>query len=159
MQAQAGAGDGAPGQQQRGQQQGTSWRGLIFQVVVMYLVFNYFFGSNTQKAALDPSTGKALEPHHPLWHGGERLQLRVFASEQKVLSPADLESLPPLWAEDDLYYDYRPSNERVRDIVYKPSPVRAELASQKLLFLCQYVWSCAGGHGECHALGTHLSGP
>jgi len=122
MQAQAGAGDGAPGQQQRGQQQGTSWRGLIFQVVVMYLVFNYFFGSNTQKAALDPSTGKALEPHHPLWHGGERLQLRVFASEQKVLSPADLESLPPLWAEDDLYYDYRPSNERVRDIVYKPSP-------------------------------------
>ena len=72
----AAAGGGGNGQQQQRQQ--FSWRGMIFQLVMMYFLFSYLFGGNKQTTTVDPSTGKALPPHRPLWHGGERMQLRVF---------------------------------------------------------------------------------
>jgi hypothetical protein len=114
----------AAGNGQQQQQQGFSWRGVIFQLVVMYFIFSYLFGGNKQ-ATVDPSTGKAVQPHRPLWHGGERMQLRVFHSENEEMTPEEFKDPDALlWSEDQLFYDWRPENERFKDIVIKASPVR-----------------------------------
>ncbi len=118
-QGQAPAGNG-----QQGGQQGFSWRGVIVQLLVMYFIFSYLFGGNKQ-ATVDPSTGKALQPHRPLWHGGERMQLRVFQSENEEMTPEEFKNpWSLLWSEDQLFYDWRPENERIREVVIKTTPVR-----------------------------------
>jgi hypothetical protein len=116
-QGQAPAGNG-----QQGGQQGFSWRGVIVQLLVMYFIFSYLFGGNKQ-ATVDPSTGKALQPHRPLWHGGERMQLLVFQSENEEMTPEEFKDPGSLlWSEDQLFYDWRPENERIREVVIKTTP-------------------------------------
>jgi hypothetical protein len=92
---------------------------MIFQMVMMYFLFTYLFGGNKQ-TTVDPATGKALPPHRPLWHGGERMQLRVFKSENDEMTTEDFQDPDALlWAENDIFYDWQPENERAKDVIVK----------------------------------------
>jgi len=109
--------NGQQAQQDRPQRQ-FSWRSFIFQLVLMYLMYNYFFGAKQNTS--DPTTGKALPPHSPLWRGGESMQLRVFVCEHEEMD-SEAFNTGLVWAEDDIFFDWRPENERIKDTVITPS--------------------------------------
>jgi len=111
--------NGQQAQQDRPQRQ-FSWRSFIFQLVLMYLMYNYFFGAKQNTS--DPTTGKALPPHSPLWRGGESMQLRVFVCEHEEMD-SEAFNTGLVWAEDDIFFDWRPENERIKDTVITPSQV------------------------------------
>ncbi len=116
-------GQGNQAQQQR-QQGGFNWRGLIFQLVLMYLVISYFRSPSPSNnvATTDPKSGKTLPPHMPIFRGDERLTLFVYASEDEKFE--DFNNTDALiWHEKDIYFDWRPENERHKDIIIKPSQV------------------------------------
>jgi hypothetical protein len=112
---------------------------MIVQMLVMYFIFNYLFGS---KQAVDPSTGKALPPHRPLWHGGERMQLFVFQSENEEMTSSEFSNKDALlWHERNLYFDWRPENERTKDVVVHTSPAMINNAT-----LWAHIYMVKGDH-------------
>jgi len=110
-----------PQAQQAPQQQaaqGFSWRGLIVQMVIMYLVYSYVFKPSTNTT--DPKTGKDLPPHRPIFKGGERLQLYVYMSEDANFTDFN-NSEALIWRERDIFFDWREENTREKDFLIRPS--------------------------------------
>lgn len=78
----------------------------------MYTVYTMFFKKG---APTDPNTGKPLPPHRPLWKDGDAFELRVYISEDEQF--ADFNNTEALiWHEKGFYLDWKPSNDRVKDV-------------------------------------------
>jgi len=95
-------GGGGPAQQQQGQ----NWSGLIFRLLIIYFLFNFFTGG--RKPPTDPSTGKALPPHRNAWTSGQIMDFYVYFSDNaEYFDRHDPRSL--VW-QAELSYDWNEKN-------------------------------------------------
>ncbi|KAL6072918.1 Cleft lip and palate transmembrane protein 1 like protein, variant 2 [Balamuthia mandrillaris] len=112
-----GGGGGAPraaaGRQQQ-QAAGFNWKGLLFQMFVMYAVYSFFFKKDAPQTT-DPVTGKALPPHRCLFKGGEILDLYVYISEEGEEFKRFNDTSALLWREYDLSFTDSEENERQKE--------------------------------------------
>jgi len=103
--------------QPQAQGQQGSWMSSILRMVMMYTMFSLFFrGKSTPQT--DPS-GKVIPPLGNLWSSGEKFDFVVYLSESAQMQ--SIKDSVPIWTQQDLYYDWRESNNREIFIDYHPS--------------------------------------
>lgn len=124
--ANVGAPQRAPvqGEQQRPQ---INWRGVLWQMFIFYMIFNFFTGSKSPPT--DPVTGKKLPPFRPYFSTGTTMHLKVYTSyEQEVYDNTELHLL---WEESYLTFDWNENNLREKNFTL---PVSKELLNNQTLW-------------------------
>jgi len=106
------AAQGAPQQPQRG----FSWRSIIMNMIMMWLLVRYLTGSNTNTPVQNTS-GETPGPLTNLWIDGQKLEMRLFISEMATFPKSDEQ----VWHLTGLSYDYSSDNDRSQDISVKLS--------------------------------------
>eukprot|EP01087_Luapelamoeba_hula_P006997 TRINITY_DN1707_c2_g1_i1.p1 TRINITY_DN1707_c2_g1~~TRINITY_DN1707_c2_g1_i1.p1 ORF type:complete len:657 (-),score=136.11 TRINITY_DN1707_c2_g1_i1:83-2053(-) len=109
-----GANGGGNGQPQRQ----FSWIGLAMNLLIMYGIYSYF--TRSSGPTHDTATGKALPPHRAIFKGSERLHLRVFMDEEADFKDFN-NTEKVLWAEDDIFFDWRDGGDRSKEVNITPS--------------------------------------